>query len=91
MRFPAGDDDAFAGDQAAEFGQRLDIEPPPRSDWFAVRAEDGRDLGIGNAIRSPVTIDDAAAQPGAVVGGAQKMTAIGLHVKGGYAAEGRVT
>src|ERR1035441_685101 len=57
---------------------------------LAVRPQNWRHLGVGNAGRFVVLIDDAATQPGSFIGGCDEMAAVGLDTDGGNAAEGLV-
>jgi hypothetical protein len=69
------------------FGERFNIEPAARGERLAVGAEDRRHLGIGEARGLAVLVDDAGAQPGAVVGDAEEVGAVAIHMNGGHAAK----
>jgi hypothetical protein len=73
-----------------ELGERFGVVPAMRGQRLAVPGEHGRHLGVGDAGGLAVAIDDAAAQPEAVVGERQEMGAVRLHAQGGNAPEGPI-
>ena len=74
-------------EHAVGLRERLGVEPAARGQRLAVGPEHRRHLGVGDAGRLAVLVDDAAAQPGAVVGHRQKVAAVRLHAKRRDAAE----
>ena len=63
-------------ERAAVLGERFGVVPAPRRERLAVRTEDRRHLGVGDAGRPVAVVDDAAAQPAALVGDGEKTRAV---------------
>ena len=68
-------------DHAVVLGERLGVVPAAPVERAAVGAEDRRDLGIGDRDWLAGAIDDAAAQPVALVVQRQEILAVGRNVQ----------
>ena len=68
-------------------GERLGVVPAAALQRPAVRSEDRRHLGVGDRDRGLAAIDDAPAQPVALVGDRKEMLAVGRDAQARQAAE----
>src|SRR5712692_6005100 len=64
-------------ERAAVLGDRFGVEPAVLGERAAIGAEDRRHLGLGDAAGARPVVEDAAAQPPAVVAQGDEMRAIG--------------
>src|SRR5664279_5738321 len=76
---------------AVELRERLDVVPFARGQGLAVSAEYRRHFSVRNTRWLAVLIENAAAQPRAIVGDGKKAGAVGFDVERGDAAEGGVS
>ncbi len=74
-------------ERAAVLGDRFGVVPAAIDEGAAVGAEDRRHLRIGDAVRPGALIDDAAAQPPALVGQGNEMRAVSRDADRRKAAE----
>ncbi len=77
-------------DRAAILGDRLGVVPAARRERLAVGAEHRRHLGVRDPGRPRAVIDDAPAQPAALVGDGEEARAVGGDAQRRDAAEFRI-